>query len=102
MCIRDRDEDWLWDPLDLEEGVIREYGNIEVSGEYAMIIDGTEKWIIPEITVSADMTVAFEGKQYSLKAGTNKVYDIVIKEGENMLTFHGTGTVSVKYRGAIL
>ena len=96
------DEDWLWDPLDLEEGVIREYGNIEVSGEYAMIIDGTEKWIIPEITVSADMTVAFEGKQYSLKAGTNKVYDIVIKEGENMLTFHGTGTVSVKYRGAIL
>ena len=96
------DEDWLWDPLDLEEGVIMEYGNIEVSGEYAMIIDGTEKWIIPEITVSADMTVAFEGKQYSLKAGTNKVYDIVIKEGENMLTFHGTGTVSVKYRGAIL
>ena len=96
------DEDWLWDPLDFESGVIREYKDLDVAGEYRLIIDGTEKWIIPEIVVSADMTVAFEGKQYSLKAGNNKVYGIVIKEGENVLTFRGAGTVSVKYRGAIL
>lgn len=96
------DEDWLWDLFDLEDGVIREYGNLEVSGEYGLIIDGTEKWIIPEIVVSADMEVMFDGKKYSLKTGTNKIYDIVIKEGENLLTFQGTGTISVKYRGAIL
>ena len=96
------DEDWLWDPLDLEDGVIREYGNLEVSEEYVMPIDGTEKWIIPEIVTSADMTVTFEGNEYNLKAGNNKIYGIVIKEGKNELTFKGRGIVSVKYRGAVL
>lgn len=96
------DEDWLWDPLDFEEGVIREYKDLAVDGKYQLIIDGTQKWIIPEIVVSADMTVEFEGKQYGLKAGNNKIYGIVIKEGENVLTLRGTGTITVKYRGAIL
>ena len=96
------DEDWLWDPLDLKIGVIREYGNITVSGSYTMLIDGTEKWTIPEIIVSEDMLLEFGGVQYSLKKGTNKVYDVVIKPGTNYLKFIGNGTVSVKYRGAIL
>lgn len=96
------DEDWLWDTLDLEDGVIREYGNLAVSGEYILIIDGTEKWTIPDIVVSVDMSVTFGGVDYQLKAGTNKIYGIVIKDGENYLTFKGTGTVSVKYRGAVL
>lgn len=96
------DEEWLWDPFDLESGIIREYGNLTVDGAYELIIDGTEKWIIPEITVSADMTLEFEGERYSLKTGTNKIYDIVIKAGENRLNFIGNGIVTVSYRGAIL
>ena len=96
------DEDWLWDPLDFETGIIREYGNLEVSGTYSLVIDGTEKWIIPEIVVSADMQVEFNGQEYSLKKGSNKVYGIVIKDGENTLRFIGSGTATVKYRGAVL
>lgn len=96
------DEDWLWDPFDLETGVIREYGGLKVDGSHELIIDGTEKWTIPEIVASADMDVMFQGEEYRLKAGANKIYGIVIKEGENLLTFRGNGTVSVKYRGAIL
>lgn len=96
------DEEWLWDPLDLENGVIREYRNLTVNGNMTLVIDGTEKWIIPEITVSADMSVTFEGKQYSLKKGVNKIYSIVIKPGENKLIFTGNGTVTVSYRGAVL
>lgn len=96
------DEDWLWDPLDLENGIIREYKDLQVSGSMTLLIDGTEKWVIPEITVSADMKVSFEGKDYDLKQGVNKIYSIVIKPGENTLTFTGNGTVSVAYRGAIL
>lgn len=96
------DEDWMWDTLDLETGIIREYGNVEVNGEYRIIIDGTEKWIIPEIVVSEDMTVIFNGAEYPVKKGTNKIYDIVVKDGENLLTFRGAGIVSVKYRGAKL
>ncbi len=96
------DEDWLWDPLDFVTGIIREYGNLNVSGEYTLVIDGTEKWIIPEIVVSADMQVEFSGQRYDLKRGSNKIYDIVIKDGENSMKFIGNGTVSVKYRGAVL
>lgn len=96
------DEDWLWDDFDFETGIIREYGNLSVKGEYSLIIDGTEKWIIPDIVVSADMVVMFQGKEYQLKKGTNKIYDIVITDGEHLLTFKGQGTATVKYRGAIL
>ena len=71
-------------------------------GEYTLVIDGTEKWIIPEIVVSADMQVEFSGQRYDLKRGSNKIYDIVIKDGENSMKFIGNGTVSVKYRGAVL
>ena len=96
------EEDWLWDDLDFETGIIREYGDLSVNGEYTLIIDGTEKWIIPEFIASADMTVVFLGHEYQIRAGTNKIYDIVIKEGENTLKLKGYGTVSVKYRGAML
>lgn len=96
------DEDWLWDTLDFEDGMIREYGNISVDGTYNMIIDGTEKWTIPDIVVSEDMTVIFEGKEYQIKKGINKLYGIVIRDGEHTIAFRGKGTVSVKYRGAVL
>ena len=96
------DEDWLWDTFSFEHGVIREYKDIEVSGSYTLQIPGTERWVIPEIIVSRDMTVDFEGKAYALKAGTNKIYGIVIKDGEQKLTFRGTGTVTVSYRGGVL
>lgn len=96
------DEDWLWDPFNLDTGIIREYKGIVVNRVYDLDIIGTEKWIIPDIIVSADMQVIFDGKTYQLKTGTNKLYDIVIKPGINTLRFIGPGTVTVRYRGAIL
>ena len=93
---------WIWDPFSFVDGIIREYKNIEVNGTRSLMIPGTEKWIIPEIVVSAAMKVTFESKEYSLKEGANKIYDLVIKEGENELVFKGYGTVTVRYRGAIL
>lgn len=96
------DEDWLWDSFSFEKGVIRDYKELEVSGSLSLNVPGTQRWVIPEITVSATMTVSYGGKDYELKQGTNKIYDIVIKEGENMLMFTGTGTVTISYRGGIL
>lgn len=96
------DEDWLWDSFSFEKGVIRDYKELEVSGSLSINVPGTQRWVIPEITVSAVMTVSYGGKDYELKQGTNKIYDIVIKEGENVLMFTGTGTVTISYRGGIL
>jgi len=96
------DEDWLWDSFSFEKGVIRDYKELEVNGSLSLNVPGTQRWVIPEITVAAAMTVSYGGKDYELKQGTNKIYDIVIKEGENMLMFTGTGTVTISYRGGIL
>lgn len=96
------DEDWLWDSFSFEKGVVRDYRELEVNGSLSLTVPGTQRWVIPEITVSASMTVSYEGKNHELKQGTNKIYDIVIKEGENMLMFTGTGTVTISYRGGIL
>lgn len=96
------DEDWLWDSFSFEKGVIRDYKELEVSGSLSINVTGTQRWVIPEITVSAAMTVSYDGKDYELKQGTNRIYDIVIKEGENVLMFTGTGTVTISYRGGIL
>lgn len=96
------DEDWLWDPFSFEKGIIRDYKELEVTGSLSLTVPGTQRWVIPEITVSTAMTVSYDGKDYELKQGTNKIYDIVIKEGENPLMFTGTGTVTISYRGGIL
>ena len=96
------DEDWLWDPFDFEEGVIREYGNQAVDGTLALTVVGSPMPVVPKIIVSADMQVLFGGESYRLKAGENYLPDIEIKEGEHVLTFTGHGTVTVSYRGGSL
>lgn len=96
------DDDWLWDPFDFVYGVIREYGNIQVNGRLDFIVDGTPMPSVPEIEVSADMQVQFEGKTYDLKYGMNKIYGIEIVDGQNHLIFIGNGTVKIHYRGGSL
>ena len=55
------------------------------------------------VKIRACMTVrAGSGTTYPLYPGTNTVPDIVIRSGSTTLTFIGTGTVSVRYRGGKL
>lgn len=95
-------EDWLWDPFNFRTGIIRNYKNIQVDGSKTLKITGRRKPIVPTIIASNAMTVSFEGKTYALVAGEQKIYRIVVREGENWLTFSGNGTISVDYRGGIL
>lgn len=95
-------EDWKWGPFNFRTGVIRDYKDLQVSGSRELVIFGTEKWVIPEITASGIMAVRFEGNTYDLKKGVQKIYGIVIKEGNNQLVFNGNGTISVSYRGGVL
>lgn len=94
--------DWLWDDFDFETGIIREYGNMQVAGELNVIIPGRRKHVIPVITASTVMTVSYQSKTYDLAAGVNKIYDLVLGEDENTLTFTGNGVVSIDYRGGSL
>lgn len=95
-------EDWLWDPFSFETGVIRNYKNLVVSGTLALEVPGSARPYIPTITVSAAMTVTFNGTTYNLASGSNTIPEIVISQAGTTLTFSGSGTVSVLYQGAWL
>lgn len=93
---------WKWNPFNFETGIIRNYSNLKVDGRLELKIMGRSKIIIPTIVSDASMQVEWQGNQYAIVPGNNKLYDIAIPEGEHMLIFIGHGTVSVDYRGGIL
>ena len=94
--------DWEWDIFDFEEGIINETGELIVDGSRTINLICRRKRMFPTFTVSADMAVNYDGETYTLKAGSQKVYDIFFVEGKNELTFTGNGTVTIDYIGGSL
>lgn len=93
-------EPWLWDTFSFEDGIIRNYYNITVPGSLTIV--GRRKRVCPKFICSGAMTVTYLGNTYKLVTGENIVPDIFLGEGSHVLTFGGTGTVDVDYRGASL
>ncbi len=95
-------EQWEWDSFDLENGIINEVDNITVDGTTTVSLYGRRKRVYPTITVSSAMTLVYNNISYSLPQGTTKVYDALLTEGENLLTFTGNGTAKIDYVGGSL
>jgi predicted phage tail component-like protein len=57
---------------------------------------------IPSITVDAEMTLAWGTKTTTLAAGTYKVLDLVLAEGNNVITVTGTGNITFTYQEGAL
>lgn len=95
-------EDCVWDVFDFETGFFNDANDITVDGSVDIVIVGKRKQTCPIITANAAMTVTHNGTTYDLIDGTQKMYDLIIQEGENVLTFTGSGVVSVEYRGGSL
>lgn len=95
-------EDWVWDTFNFETGIINKVKNIKVDGEQKVVLIGRKLKVVPEIQVSSSMIVEFENKQYQLQEGKQKVLNIEITEGENVLKFMGKGIVNIDYRGGCL
>lgn len=57
------------------------------------------KSVVPTLTLSAPMTIIFNGTSYSLNAGTLKVLGIKFTEGTNTISVaNGSGTLTVTYQ----
>lgn len=98
-------EDWLWDPFNFETGIINETNELQVNRELEVAIYGRRKKVIPKITCNSSenqMQVIFKGETYILSNGIQKILNIEICEGENVLKFIGNGTISIEYRGGSL
>lgn len=96
------DRRWIWDTFNFETGVVREYRNIVVNKEHTINVIGDRMSCIPTITVSDDMKLIYENKEYKLSRGVNIIEKIVIKNGENPMKFMGNGIVSIDLLGGIL
>lgn len=95
-------DDWLWDPFDFETGVANETSDLNVNGTLDVTYVGQRKKYVPVITVSSAMTVEFKGQEYSLVMGNNKIFGIKFEEGVNLLTFKGSGIVTIENKGGSL
>lgn len=96
-------DDWLWDPFNFELDVIRDWSGLRVDGELTITIIGSEGRIVPDIAVSAPMSITYNGKTFEApSAGTYHAVDLTIVEGEHDMTFSGNGIVTVYYRGGRL
>lgn len=92
---------WIWDTFSFIDGIIHT-NRFTVSGETTVVLINRRKVVSPTFTCSAAMTVVFNGVSYSVPSGTTTVLDIRLQEGENTVTFRGTGTVQIDYKGGSL
>lgn len=100
-------EPWLWDPFNFETGIITYTGGEQITGTGTITINAGHMLTCPQIIVSdlssSTMTVTYNGVTYSLSQGTNIIPSILVGgESAVTLTFTGTATVQVVYRGGSL
>lgn len=95
-------EKWVWGTFSFRTGIIRDYNSLAVDGTLSLTVPGRRKKVVPVFECSEAMTVEYAGQAYGLPAGRSKILDLQLGEGEHVLTFTGSGTVSVDYRGGSL
>lgn len=114
------DEDnWLWDPFyfgdprfpDQDPGdEIKNYKNMRVPNTdgtpLVVTIRGDYQDVVPVITTSSrGVILEYNGTRYALTDGININNDVVLTNGQNILTFtypYGSTTISIKIEGGRL
>ena len=98
-------EDWLWDPFNFETGVIRELKDIQITADSKTVeILGSGLDVVPifAVTTSNDLTLSYGGKSYPLPVGNTRLPEVRLGGITKTLTFAGTGTLSIDFRGRSL
>ncbi len=91
-------DDWIWDTFNFETDIAFVYSNIVVNTERTILIVGGSMPVVPTIIASTSMVAVFKGKEYQLNYGENYINSIVIQNGENTITFKGSGTVEIRFK----
>ena len=99
------DKPWKWDTFSFINGVIRNTSNITIGTGSDWQKVSLYGWIHNEtlrIVSDAEMKVRYRNSTYTIYAGENIMYDIVLYKGVNDLYFQGTGKVTLIHRGGML
>lgn len=83
---------------DLNETIIRAV----IVGTTKVNVYGKRKTVCPLIKVVGNVTLKVGNDTVDLSDGTHEILDFYIREGNNTLTFNGSGTVEISYIGGEL
>lgn len=75
------------------------------TSEKTITLTNDRKPVVPEITVTAETVIQWNGNSYTLSAGTHELLDIVLQEGSNTLkakVSSGTGSITITYQEGAL
>lgn len=75
--------------------------DVGLKSEIACMNNGA-KTVIPEITITGGITITFGESTATLADGTYKLTNLLLKPGATVITVEGSGTMTMKYREAIL
>lgn len=98
-------EPWLWDTFDFENGVVREMDPVTISADNKKVtILGAGIDTAPVFVVSQaqNLQLSYGGRTYTLQVGRNRFPAVRVGKSDVTLTFSGTGTFEVEYRGRYL
>lgn len=102
-------EDWLWDPFSFVDGIIRNYKDIVVNGDYTLTVDVGEEMIIPEFIASElelgnEITVSVNGGASNTitSEGSFSFSNAKLQGLGNVIHFNGNGIISVNFRAGWL
>ena len=94
-------EPWIWDTFSFVDGII--YVNeVKISRRATINLINRRKIVSPTFTCTSAMTVSFNSSTYSIPKGTTIVLGVRLQVGDNYVTFRGTGTVTIQYKGGSL
>ena len=106
-CVQDNStERWLWDPLDLNHGVADDPVSIPLnsSSQSVTLLHSSAPYNVSVnvTSVSPDIVMTAPGKIYNLHYGLNPLAAVEVNDTDVILTFTGTGTVSLYWRRRII
>lgn len=105
LDVTSSNEPWKWDTFNFIDGVIRNTSDITISAGSGWQKVSLYGWVHNEtlrIVSNAEMKVRYQNSTYTISAGENIMYDIVLYEGENKLYFQGKGKITIVHRGGML
>lgn len=84
------------EPYKLRKTATRQ--NKAVSGSAEIVLTNSRMTVVPTITTDAEMKFSFKGNTYTAGAGTFRIPEIQLEQGQNTITVTGTGNVIFEYR----
>ncbi len=105
ISVASSDEPWKWDTFSFIDGVARNTSDITINAATTwqkVTLDGFNYNETLRIVSDAEMTVKYRNSTYSIYAGENIMYELMLYQGTNDLYFQGTGKVTLIHRGGML